>query len=149
MKMIGSIRVNIVGHHDPMLSIADMDNNVAIELFGPEIEELREWLNSQISPTEAESYFKLGPEEWAEIRGEPFEDADELEVPIHPTKLGGATYLTPEELKAIDNGAPFVVSLDDLTVIPPDKLKELGIPFEDEDDVADEMNPTRYPYQEG
>ncbi len=90
MKMIGSIRVNIVGHNDPMLSIADMDNNVAIELFGPEIEELREWLNSQISPTEAESYFKLGPEEWAEIRGEPFED-----------------------------------------------------------EVADEMNPTRYPYQEG
>jgi hypothetical protein len=65
MKMIGSIRVNIVGQDDPMLSISA--DGVFIEFFGEEIEELREWLNSQISPREADSYFKLGPEEWAAI----------------------------------------------------------------------------------
>ncbi len=80
MKMIGDIRVNIVGKDDPMLSIADIPNGVSIELFGEEIEELRAWLNSQISPKEADSYFNLGPEEWAAIEAIEVGDvSDEME----------------------------------------------------------------------
>ncbi len=81
--MIGDIRVNIVGTRDPMLSISvsDPEGVACIEFFGEEIEELRAWLNSQISPKEADSYFKLGPEEWAAIEAIEVEDvSDEMGV---------------------------------------------------------------------
>lgn len=85
MKMIGEIRVNIVGTMDPMLSISDRANNMMIEFFGYEISELRNWLNEQEQaylPSDAEFQPRFTPAEFEEILAfnTPFEDdvADEM-----------------------------------------------------------------------